>query len=134
MTFRVCGDSKEEFWIFIYLRRKVIMNFTLHFFSMLVWMLTALPSGLEIHDDLSFLFICCLQGLGREQIDYNNIIVLFQLYFNTAKHILQIFRKEFSDCLFTYFFNRCKIQCVFYFLYPLSSKIIENILVYSLRI
>lgn len=70
-------------------------------------MIIALPSGLKIYDHLSFLFILCLLGLEREQIAYNDF-VLFQLYFNAAKHILQSFRKELSDFLFTIFLTDAK--------------------------
>lgn len=79
-------------------------------------MIIALPSGLKIYDHLSFLFIVCLLGLEREQIAYNDI-VLFQLYFNAAKHILQSFNKELSDCLFTFFFLTDAVPSIPYFLF-----------------
>lgn len=93
-------------------------------------MIIALPSGLKIYDHLSFLFILCLLGLEREQIAYNDI-VLFQLYFNAAKHILQSLRKELSDCLFTFFLMDANLLSSIPYL--LFLQISEDILSYSLR-
>lgn len=97
-------------------------------------MIIALPSGLKIYDHLSFLFILGLLGLEREQISCNDI-VLFQLYFNAAKHIPQSFRKELSDCLFTFFFFLTDAKFIVSSIpYVLFLQIPEGTLCYILRI